>query len=141
MSKGLKTKTVELTSERDKGKRFLITELPAIQADEWAHELLYEASIAGMNLKEVNVLDVDTKSMKGMIEIGSVVATTLGRIPAQRSRELKFDLLNKCVQTIPTGGEPRSCMWSDEIEDMQSFTVLFMQAIAIHVGFLKLGET
>lgn len=141
MSNGLKTKNFELTSERDKGKKFLITELPAIQADEWAHELVYEASIAGMNLREIDVLNVDTKSMQGMIEIGTVVATTLGRIHHKRSRELKFDLLDKCVQIVPTGGEPRACMWASEIEDMQNFSILFAQALAIHVSFLKLGET
>ncbi len=141
MSNGLKRKTHTIESGRDKGKVFQITEMPAIQADEWAHELFYEASVSGMNLKEVDVLNLDTKSMVGMIEIGAMIATIFGRIPANRSRELKFELLERCVQIVPTGGNPRPVMWDQEILDAKNFTLLAMHAVDVHVGFLPKGET
>lgn len=141
MSDGLKETTFTATNGRDAGKVFLITELPAIQADEWAHELLYEASMAGMNLKNVDVLELDTKSMKGMIELGSMIVTIIGRIPGKRSRELKFELLNRCVQIVPKGGHPRMVIWEDEIKEAATFTILFGQVLKLHLDFLKQGET
>ena len=141
MNDGLKQKTVTIEKGRDKGKTFLITEMPAIQADEWAHRLVEQAAKSGIDLKNTDVLNLDTGSMAGMIEIGSAVFVTLGRIDYQTSRELKFDILNRCVQIVPTGGEPRMCMWDQEIKDMQNFTILAAHAIGIHVDFLKQGET
>nr|DAF69047.1 MAG TPA: tail assembly chaperone protein [Caudoviricetes sp.] len=141
MSNGLKKKTVTIEKGRDKGKTFLITEMPAIQADEWAHELFYHAATAGMDLKNVNVMNLDTKSMAGMIEIGAAIGSILGRIKPEESRRLKFELLDKCVQIVPKGGQERMCIWDQEIQDMQNFTFLAAQVIGLHLDFLKQGET
>lgn len=141
MSEGLKTKTITIEKGRDQGKKFLITEMPAIQADEWAHHLLEQAALSGVDLKNVDVLNLDTKSMAGMIEIGAAIFTVLGRIPREESRQLKFDILDRCVQIIPTGGEPRACDWAQEIKDFENFTILAAQAIGIHINFLERGET
>lgn len=137
----LKTKNFTIPEGRDEGKVFKITEMPALKADEWAHKLLEQASRSGVDLKNVDVLSLDTKSMAGMIEIGAAVFTILGRIDYQTSREMKFDLLNTCVRIVPTDGKPRECLWGDEIKDFQNFTLLAAQAIGIHIDFLKKGET
>lgn len=141
MSNGLKTKTVTIEKGRDAGKTFLITEMPAIQADEWAHRLLEQAANSGVDLKNVDALSVDTKSMKGMIEIGAQVFTILGRIPYEISRQMKFDILDSCVKIVPKSGDARTCLWDQEIEDFQNFTILAAHAIGIHVDFLEKGET
>lgn len=137
----LKSKIYTITKGRDEGKSFKITEMPAMKADEWAHRLFYEASTSGLNLKEVDVLNLDTKSMQGMIEIGAMVGSIFGRIPPERSRELKFELLDTCVRIIPKGGDAREVLWNDEIKDMKNFTILAAQAIGIHIDFLEQGET
>lgn len=67
--------------------------MPAMQADEWAHQLIEQASLSGVNLKDIDVLSMNTESMKGMVEIGVGIFTVLGRVPFQTSREMKFDLL------------------------------------------------
>jgi hypothetical protein len=140
MSEGLKTKIVTIEKGRDKGKSFKITEMPAIQADEWAHHLLEQATLSGVDLKNVNILNLDTKSMAGMIEIGAAIITIIGRIPREESRALKFDLLDRCVQIIPKAGEPRMCMWDQEIKDFENFTILAAHAVGIHINFLEQGE-
>lgn len=137
----LKTKNYTIESGRDAGKTFKITEMPAIKADEWAHQLIEQAANSGVNLKDVDVLNLDTKSMKGMIEIGAAVFSVLGRINYEISREMKFDILNRCVQIVPKGGESRPVLWDDEIKDFKNYTVLAAHAIGIHVDFLKQGET
>lgn len=141
MSNGLKETTFTATNGRDKDKVFLITELPAIQADEWAGKLFNEACLAGVDLKNVDLMNLDTKSMKGMVEISAMIITLIGRIPAERARELKFELLNKCVQIVPTGGQPRMVIWNDEIKEFATFTILFLQVIKLIAGFLIQGET
>lgn len=141
MLNGLKTKTVTIEKGRDKGKTFLITEMAAIPADIWAHKLVEQAANSGVDLKNVNVLEIDTKSMQGMIEIGSAVLTVLGKIPAEISREMKFEMLNECVQIVPSSGEPRACLWDQEIADWQNFSILAAHAIGLHVDFLTQGET
>lgn len=141
MNSGLKTKTVTIEKGRDKGKTFLITEMPAIEADYWAHGLVEQAANSGVNLKNVDVLNLDTKSMAGMIEIGAAVMTIIGRIPKDISTEMKFDLLKKCVKIIPTGGEARQCMWDQEILDFPNYTFLAAHVIGLHIDFLTQGET
>ena len=141
MSNGLKTKTVTIEKGRDKGKKFLITEMPAMQADEWSHQLIEQASLSGVNLKDVDILNMNTDSMKGMVEIGVGIFTVLGRIPYQISREMKFDLLNRCVQLVPSSGNPRACEWDQEILDFPNFTKLAFNVIELHIGFLAKDET
>lgn len=141
MSDGLKTKIVTIEKGRDAGKTFEITEMPAIQADDWAHDLLYNASMSGMDLKNVDVLNLNTNSMAGMIEVGAMVASIIGRIPKDDSKRMKFDLLDRCVKIVPTGGNPRACQWDSEIKDFQNFTILFGHAVGIHINFLKQDET
>lgn len=136
----LKSKNVTIESGRDKGKTFKITEMPAIQADEWAHRLIEQAANSGVDLKNVDVLNLNTKSMAGMIELGAAVFTILGRVDYQTSREMKFDILNRCVEIVTKSGESRSVMWEDEIKDFQNYTVLAAHAIGIHIDFLKQGE-
>lgn len=137
----LKKKTVTLENGRDKGKVFEITEMPAIQADEWAHRLIEQAANSGVDLKNVDVLEMNTQSMQGMVEIGVAVFTILGRMNYQISREMKFDLLDRCVRIVPTGGQPRECLWNDELKEFASYTILAAHAIGIHIDFLKQGET
>lgn len=141
MSNGLKTKTVTIEKGRDKGKTFLITEMAAIPADIWAHKLTEQAANSGVDLKNVDVLSLDTKTMKGMIEIGSAIFTVLGKIPYETSRAMKFEMLDECVQIVPSSGQPRACIWDQEILDFQNFTILFGHAVGLHINFLAQGET
>lgn len=136
----LKNKTVTIEKGRDAGKVFLITEMSAIDADEWAHRLVEQATLSGIDLKDVDVLNLDTKSMKGMIEIGAMVISILGRIPHETSRKMKFDILDRCVKIIPKSGDARICLWDQEIKDFKNFTILAAHAIGIHVDFLEQGE-
>jgi len=53
---------------------------------------------------------------------------------------LKFEILDRCVKIIPSKGEPRECIWDQEIEDVQNYTILFGQAIGLHLDFLQKGE-
>ena len=137
---GLKKKTVTLTSERDNGKTFQITELPARRANKWAKTLLHHAVVAGVSLREVNINDLDTTTKAGMIEIGFAIGAIIGRIHPDVSETLIFDLLDECVRIIPSGGEPRLCSWNDEIEDWFNFDLLFGHAVGLHIDFLKIGQ-
>ena len=141
MSNGLKTKTVTIEKGRDKGKKFLITEMPAMQADEWSHKLIEQAANSGVNLKDVDILNMNTDNMKGMVEIGVGIFTVLGRVPHQISREMKFDLLDRCVQIVPSSGSPRDCVWDQEIIDFPNFTKLAYHVLELHIGFLVRDET
>lgn len=136
----LKNKTVTIEKGRDAGKVFLITEMSSMDADEWAHRLVEQATLSGIDLKDVDVLNLDTKSMKGMIEIGAMVISILGRIPYETSRKMKFDILDRCVKIIPKSGDARICLWDQEIKDFKNFTILAAHAIGIHVDFLEQGE-
>ena len=93
--------------------------MSAIDADEWAHRLVEQATLSGIDLKDVDVLNLDTKSMKGMIEIGAMVISILGRIPHETSRKMKFDILDRCVKIIPKSGDARICLWDQEIKDFK----------------------
>lgn len=141
MSKGLKTKVFHLEIGDDAGKSFQITKMAAQPLERWAHEVIYHASMSGMNIKGIDFENCNLKSNSGIIEIASALGSILGRIPPDESLSLKYAILDSCVQIIPTGGTPRQVIWNQEIEDAKTTTILFFQAISFMTGFLQPDET
>lgn len=140
MTNGLKTATYKIEDGRDKGKIFEIIEMPAMQADRWAHRLAHEATKSGLDLKAEKLLNLNTESMVGWIEIGLVIWSVLGKIDYEIALDMKYELLKRCVQIVPSSGEPRSVFWEDEIKDFKNFSLIAMEVIKLHSGFLKQGD-
>ena len=147
-----KTKTLVIDSGRDKGKSFLITEMPVTRADKWANKALCNLLKAGIDPKAVNVnllintidpsQEVKIDKMGGMLELATLLGRAVGGIPYEILQDLKDELIDECVQIIPSGGSPRQFLSiDDELESLLTLESLRKEALLIHIDFLADGSS
>lgn len=132
----LKTKTIIIESGRDKGKKFLLTEMPVAQIDNWAMRLLLALMSDG--------IDVPSHDPQGgMLSLAKTAFETLGKLPHDITIPLLNELLG-CVEIIPDGGKPRPLAL--DLNDVQDFTTLWKlrkEVFQLHIDFLlpAIGQT
>lgn len=141
MVSALKKTSFTIKDGDDSGKSFQITKMAALPLERWAHDVIYHASMSGMNIKGLDFDNMNLSTKSGIIEIAGALSSILGRIPPDDSLRLKYEILDSCVRIIPSSGEPRPCIWEQEIEDAKTPTVLFFQTIGFMTGFLLQDET
>ncbi|WP_370389050.1 hypothetical protein [Snodgrassella alvi] len=128
-----KTKDITIESGRDAGKTFRITEMPILQADKWAQRALFAIARAGVDTSSINMNG-------GMLEMARLALDVVGKIDPEVGGDLLDELLS-CVQIIPTGGVPRSLVMDSDIEDIKTLFVLRKEVLALHIDFLKNGNS
>nr|DAQ83820.1 MAG TPA: tail assembly chaperone protein [Caudoviricetes sp.] len=126
----LKTKQITIEHGRDKGRVFLITEMSAAHADNWAMRALIALANGGVDLGGLS-------PQQGMMGMAGVALDALGRLKADDAIPLLNELLN-CVQIIPEGGQPRPLnMDFNDVEDFTTLWRLRKEVFALHTDFLQ----
>lgn len=126
----LKTKQITIEHGRDKGRVFLITEMSAAHADNWAMRALIALANGGVDLGGLS-------PQQGMMGMAGVALDALGRLKADDAIPLLNELLN-CVQIIPEGGQPRPLnMNFNDVEDFTTLWRLRKEVFALHTDFLQ----
>ena len=86
-----KQKTITITpAGRDKGKAFLITELSAAEAEDWAGRALFALMNAGVQIP-------DNIAQAGLAGLASVGLKALNSLKFEQAKPL-FDKMMECVQ-------------------------------------------
>ena len=114
---------------RDQGKVFVITEMPASQAEKWAIRAFMAAAGAGAQIPD----DLHAQGMAGLFRIGS---EALAKIPFELAEPLLDEMMD-CVQIAPSPANPsvvRSLI-EDDIEEVATRVRLRTQILQLHVGF------
>ena len=138
--------TIRIDAEgRDKGKVFVLTELPASQAERWALRAVMALGAAnaelpdGMELAGLAGLAraIGVTDGASLLEAFARTALTLfTRIPFEQAEELLGSMW-ACVQIIPDPGNPsviRSLI-EDDIEEVATRLRLRSEIIKMHLGF------
>ena len=126
----LKTKQITIENGRDKGRVFLITEMSAAHADNWAMRALIALANGGVDLGGLS-------PQQGMMGMVGVALDALGRLKADDAIPLLNELLD-CVQIIPEGGKPRQLnMDFNDVEDFTTLWRLRKEVFALHTDFLQ----
>lgn len=110
---------------RDNGKRYLIEELPALQAERWGRRLVSKIAREGVPVPE------------GVAALGMAALTTLPLLTYLKwldDEELVGELLS-CVKAWPAGAPSARPMRSNDFEEILTITQLRMEVVALHVGF------
>lgn len=144
-----KTKTVTIESGRDQGKSFLITEMPVTKADKWANTALLAMMRGGVDVGNVNfgsirgaITGESIDPTGGMLELAKVSIAGLGNVTEEVGQELLDQLINDCIQVIPSGGSARAMLSiDDEIEDLKTLWTLRKEAFLLHIDFLAEGSS
>lgn len=144
-----KTKVVTIDSGRDQGKSFLITEMAVTAADKWANKALLAMMRGGVDVGNINFSSIQATitgqnidPMGGMLEIARISIAGLGNVTEEVGQELLDQLINDCVQVIPTGGSARQMLSiDDEIECPKTLWKLRKESFLLHIDFLAEGSS
>jgi len=114
---------------RDKGKVFVITEMPARQAHAWATQALFAVMNAGVEVPD-NIAEM------GMAGLAAIGVKALGGIPHHVAAPL-LDELFECIQIMPDPKKPEVVrgLIDDDTEEVMTLFKLQREVIGLHVNF------
>jgi hypothetical protein len=125
-----KTLTYTVTAEgRDKGKVFLITEMPASQAEEWATRALFTAMNYGVEIPD----ELLSAGLAGLAALG---IKSLAKVPYEMVKPL-FDEMMGCVQIVPDRANPEFVrpLIEDDVEEIATRLMLRKATLTLHLDF------
>ncbi len=117
-------------NNRDSGKVFILTEMPASQAEEWALRALSALAGSGVDVPD----DIATSGMQGVFRMG---LAAFGGLPWDKAKPLLGEMF-ACVRIQPNPSNPdivRSLV-EDDIEEISTRILLRKNLLTLHVGFL-----
>lgn len=114
---------------RDKGKVFVITELPASRAEAWAIRAMLALTKSGVDLPE----NIEGAGMAGIFALGM---KALGGLDAADALTLLNELF-MCVRHRPNPEKPEIVrnLIEDDIEEVKTRMKLRMEVLELHTGF------
>lgn len=118
---------------RDKGKWFLLEEMPALQAERWGFRVLQEVIKAGIEVP-ANMMGA------GMAAIAIVGLKAISVIPDLKAFELMDEMMG-CVGIIRDHNNPEIAqkMLDDEIQEISTLVKLRDEVFELHTGFSIAG--
>ena len=127
-----KVETIIVSDEgRDKGKTFIITEMPALDGERWATTALSLLSNSGLNLPR----GAENSGMAGL------AASPLGGLPALKAlQDPSLDAWWECVkyQHAPNQMSQKIFPGSAcQIEEIPTVNLLRMKVLEMHTGFFS----
>lgn len=129
-----RTKTVVIRADnRDKGKHFLITEMPAVRAERWATRAFLALAKSGQGLDGY-------EPGGGMAQIAVLGFRALSGITIDEADVLMGEMM-QCVQFVPTPSQPnfaRPLILDEGVEDVEEpATLVYLKAevFDLHTGF------
>ncbi|MEN3206064.1 hypothetical protein ABDM40_14845 [Klebsiella pneumoniae] len=143
--------TVE-ADNRDKGKQFKITEMPARQAEEWAIRLACAVIGAGVTVPENMMMAISAAvapapaednaarelysvMASGMAGLAQWGITSLAKVPFAQSKPLLDELLG-CVKFLGGNGIETALVDEGQIEEISTWSRLKIEAFKLHIAFV-----
>lgn len=126
-----KEKDFDATEDRDVGKKFKITEMPAMQAEKWAARFFLALAKSGIDIPA----DIASQGMAG---VAIVALRTVGGVSFDAVEPL-MDEMFKCVSIYPNFEkmplQVRPVTGQDDIEEVMTIYQLRKEVIELHLGF------
>lgn len=116
---------------RDKGKKFIITEMGARPAHKWATRALFALIGGGVEIPD----SVSDMGMAGLAEVGM---QSLNGISAEKAEPLLDELLT-CVTVMPDQNRPEvvRALFDEDVEEPVTYFKLQKEVLMLHLDFLK----
>ncbi len=133
------SKVVTITTGRDAGKHFRITEMPPRQAEKWATRALFAIAKNG----GADERDAEEIASAGMAGLATVGLRSLTRMDFDDAEPLLDEMLS-CIVLVPDPskivqetGAPfvRPVDWDNDIEDVATLLFLRSEVVEVHTGF------
>jgi len=127
------TANITITDDtRDKGKVYVLTEMPSAKSESWAARAIMAMIKSGIQLPP----GFDRLGMAGLAEVG---LQSISGLKWEDAEPLLKEMLD-CVQIMPDPTKPhvvRALMVDDDIEELSTRIKLRAEVWKLHVGFLK----
>ena len=128
-----KTKTVTIDAEnRDKGKIFIITEMPAAQAETWAMRAFLALARSGVEIPQ----DIASAGLAGIASMG---LKALGALDWEVAGPLIAEMMD-CVKILSPDGKVERKPLPDEIEEITTRLLLRKEVLALHLDFFSIAD-
>ncbi len=122
-----KTATVTISAEgRDKGKVFILTELSAYEAEDWAGRALFALMNAGVKIPD-NIAEA------GLAGVAAMGLKAIAKLPFDSAKPL-LDKMMECIQIQPSPAVTRALI-PDDIEEVATLLQLRKQVLGLHMDF------
>ncbi|MBO9332877.1 hypothetical protein GHR37_27425 [Achromobacter xylosoxidans] len=122
-----KTATVTISAEgRDKGKVFVLTELSAYEAEDWAGRALFALMNAGVEIPD-NIAEA------GLAGVAAMGLKAIAKLPFDSAKPL-LDKMMACIQIQPSPTVTRALI-PDDIEEVATLLQLRKQVLGLHMDF------
>jgi len=114
---------------RDKGKVFVITEMPATQAEKWAARAFFAIAKSDIEVPE----DISSTGMAGIAALG---IRAFGRMDFDDAEPL-MDEMFQCIKFMPDAMRPEVVrgLIEDDIEEVRTRYELRKETIKLHINF------
>ena len=122
--------TIRISKEgRDKDKVFYLTEMPAMQIEQWATKILLGAIKGGATIPE----GIENQGLAGLVYIGLNAVT---KIDYNEAAPLLREML-ECVEIVPDPSKPdfRRSDIANDIEEVATLVTLREAIFELHTGF------
>lgn len=129
MARRTQTVTIDNEKSRDHGKSYVITEMPAEQAEWWAARAIQA-------LLSENP-DIGSLGDTPLAQIAAMGFKALGSLPPENLKPL-MDEMFTCVSTALPNGQSRELLPND-IEEVSTRLQLRKEIFSLHIGFFVLG--
>lgn len=120
--------------DRDGGKTFVITEMPATVGQDWALRAFLALARNGVQVPD----EVKEMGMAGLVKYGFDL---IGKLPYEDAKMLKDELMG-CVAIRPNQRDPNIVrrLVEEDIEEIATRFKLTMEAFRLHVNFSKVAK-
>jgi hypothetical protein len=116
---------------RDKGKAFLITEMAATKAEDWAIRALLALGAANVEIPE-GALQL------GMASLAEIGLKKLFAIGSEQMRPLLAELM-ECIEFIPNPQKPQVKigypLFESQVEEVKTLLMLKWKVLSLHMDF------
>lgn len=113
---------------RDKGKEFILTEMPCEQGERWALRALLALTNTGAAVPEEAL-------SAGMAGLAAVGIEALGMLQADRVQPLLDELWPSCVQYVHSAKVPPRQPMAGDIEEISTRMRIYRELLKLHTGF------
>jgi len=128
-------------TNRDFGKKFLLTEMPALQAEKWAARAFLALARSGLDLPE----EVTKAGFAGVAFIGLRALATGGIVYAEI--EPLLDEMLACVRILPDPAHPELSRplvldhpeGENDVDEVSTLLLLRTRVFALHTDFFVTG--
>lgn len=128
-----KTKTITIDQEnRDKGKVFVITEMPSAQGEAWAMRVFLALAGAGIDIPE----DIASSGLAGVASMG---IKALGALRWEVAEPLLAEMMD-CVKILSPDGKIERKPLQDEIEEISTRLMLRKEVLGLHLDFFSTAD-